>query len=57
MNIERINTGVCHWRATHGKPSMFVNWTQDGENKYFFSNIRSSIESVKNQLIKIQSKK
>ncbi|MDR1202689.1 MAG: hypothetical protein LBL58_13835 [Tannerellaceae bacterium] len=54
MKIERINTGVCHWRATHGQPAMFVNWIQDEENKYFFSSIRSSIERVKNQLIKRQ---
>lgn len=54
MKITNINTGVCHWRATHNKPSMFVNWMQDGENKYFFSSIRSSIENVKNKLETIQ---
>lgn len=56
MRIERVNAGVCHWRATHGQPAMFVNWIQNGENKYFFSGIRSSIENVKNRLIKLQSK-
>jgi hypothetical protein len=50
MKIEKINTGICHWRATHGRPAMFVSWTQDGESKYFFSSIRSSIENVKNKL-------
>jgi beta-lactamase class D len=53
MEIQRINTGVCHWRATHGQPAMFVGWIQNGERKYFFSSIRSSIEKVENQLKKI----
>ena len=48
--ITNVNTGICHRRVQTGEPSFFVNWTENGENKYFFSNLRFMVETVKNRL-------
>jgi hypothetical protein len=34
--ITKVNKGVCQWRATNNKPSFFVNWQENGQNKYQF---------------------
>lgn len=36
--ITQVNKGVCQWRATNNQPPYFVNWQQDGQNKYQFFN-------------------
>lgn len=46
--------GVCQRRLQEGKPTFFVNYEEDRENKYFFSSIRSSVESFKNLVIKYE---
>jgi hypothetical protein len=55
MKIENVNEGMCQWRATNNKPCFFVNWTQDGENKYQFFSIISSRETFKQRLLKLQN--
>lgn len=45
-----VNTGICHSRIQQGKPAFFVNWTENGENNYKFSNQRFEIEQLKNKL-------
>lgn len=52
MTIENVNTGICHHRIQAGQPSFFVNWMQDGENKYAFFNLRSACERFKERLLK-----
>lgn len=34
MKIRNVTKGICQWRATNGKPSLFVSFEQDGEKKY-----------------------
>ena len=34
MKIRNVTTGVCQWRATNGKPSLFVSFERDGEKQY-----------------------
>lgn len=56
MKIENINTGICHRRVQENKPSFFVNWQQDGEQRYEFFSLRFACEDLKNRLIKEQQK-
>lgn len=51
--ITNINIGICHRRIQAEEPPYFVNWTENGENKYFFSNTRFIIENVKDKLQRI----
>lgn len=48
--ITNINIGLCHRRLQENKPEFFVNWQENGENKYFFSSFRFQVESKKEQL-------
>jgi hypothetical protein len=34
--IEGINKGTCQRRLQEGKPAFFVNYIEDGTNKYEF---------------------
>lgn len=54
VRIENVNTGICHRRVQEGKPSFFVNWNEDGENKYEFFQIRFVCEDLKNRLVERQ---
>lgn len=49
--IEGVNKGVCQWRATNNKPPYFVNYTEDGINKYLYYSIPSVMYSMYNRLI------
>ena len=50
MNTN-INTGICHRRVQEGKPSFFVNWTDEqGQNQYKFFSLRFACEDFKNSL-------
>lgn len=57
--ITRVNKGVCQWRLYHGgrnaKP-YFVNWQEDGENKYEFFSIVSSMYTLYERLKKQENK-
>ena len=48
--ITNINIGVCHRRAQTGEPCFFVNYMEDGKNKYEFFQQRFALESFKNRL-------
>lgn len=38
-----INTGICQNRLQQNKPCFFVNWLENGEQKYeFFSTVYST---------------
>jgi hypothetical protein len=37
MEITNINTGVCHRRVQENKAAFFVNWQENGEQKYYYS--------------------
>lgn len=50
--ITNINVGICHRRITESKAPFFVNWIEDGINKYFFSQFRFAVENKKNELLK-----
>lgn len=41
--IENLNKGLCHRRLQTGEPPYFVNYKLNGENKYEFFNICSSM--------------
>lgn len=43
--ITGINTGVCIDRFQRGEPDFFVNWQENGENHYYFTYCRFTIES------------
>lgn len=55
MKIENVNTGICHYRAANNEPCFFVNWMENGQNKYEFFTILSFREQLKNRLLKIQN--
>ena len=55
MKIENINTGVCHSRVQLDKPPFFVNWTEDGVNKYKFFSLVFACEDFKNSLLRLQT--
>ncbi len=48
--VANINTGICHRRIQEGKPAYFINYTENGENKYEFSSLRFVIEDIKLKL-------
>ena len=48
--ISNVNDGICHRRVQTGEPCFFVNWTENGENKYRFFGIVSAMESFKSRL-------
>jgi hypothetical protein len=48
--IENINTGICQWRVTNGEPPHFVNWKEDGKNKYMFFPTVSGAHGAKETL-------
>ena len=50
--ITNINIGICHRRVQMNEPSFFVNWADDGENKYKFFSLRFACEDFKNRLVK-----
>lgn len=35
--ITNVNKGICQSRLQQGKPSFFVNWRDNGEQKYQFT--------------------
>lgn len=51
--ITNINEGLCHRRVQEGKPAFFVNWQEDGEQKYFFHQIRSVVHHKYQELLKL----
>lgn len=50
--ITNISIRVCQRRAQTGEPSFFVNYMEDGINKYEFFQQRFALESFKNRLEK-----
>lgn len=52
--IENVNEGICHRRIQEGKSPFFVNWIEDGENKYEFFKLRYLCFNFYNQLIERQ---
>lgn len=54
MKIEHVNKGICQWRATNGKPCYFVNWMENGENKYEFFTLPYAMYARYNRLINSQ---
>lgn len=48
--ITNINTGVCHRRVQENKPSFFVNWQENGEQKYYFSQFMFQIDRQEQRL-------
>jgi len=48
---KRVNTGVCSHRLQTGKPAFFVNWIENGENRYEFFKSRFVCESFKTRLL------
>ncbi len=56
MKIDKVNVGICHRRIQEGKPPFFVNWMEDGKNKYEFFSLIFTCEDLKNRLIKMQEK-
>ena len=57
MKIDRVNIGLCQWRATNNKPPYFVNWIQGGKNQYKFFDCVSSCYSYKELLINLYGSK
>ncbi len=50
LEIANINTGVDQRRIQEDKPAFFLNWLENGKQKYFFSSLRSDLETVKKYL-------
>lgn len=53
--ITDVNEGLCHRRVQEGKPTFFVNWKDDGEQKYFFHQLRSTVYRKYQELLKLSS--
>ena len=53
--ITNINTGVCHRRVQENKPAFFVNWQENGEQQYFFSQFMFAIERQEQRLKQLQA--
>lgn len=51
--VAHVNEGLCHRRVQEGKPAFFVNWQEDGEQKYFFHQIRSVVHHKYQELLKL----
>jgi len=56
MKISNVNKGVCQHRATTNKPAFFVNWQENGENKYQFFSMVSSMYNLFNKLKQLENK-
>lgn len=52
MEAQNIHTGVDPHRVQLNKPAFFINWQFGNQNYYFFTAIRSQIETVKRGLEK-----
>lgn len=58
MEINYVNKGICEGRAWEGKKKcLFVNWQQDGENKYEFFEAVYPMYKLYEKLIKQQNMK
>lgn len=53
--VTNVNEGLCHRRVQEGKPAFFVNWQEDGEQKYFFHQIRSAVHIKYQELLKLSN--
>ena len=53
--ITNINEGLCHRRVQENKPAFFVNWKEDGEQKYFFHQLRSVVYHKYQELLKLSN--
>ena len=57
MKIENINIGCDPSRVQMNKPSFYVNWIENSEQKYRFFQLRFAAENFKNRLLGMQSEK
>jgi len=48
--ITNITVGVDPSRIQQNRPAFFVSWKIDGQQEYYFSALRSSVELVKKHL-------
>ena len=55
MKIENVNIEICYSRLQNNKPSFFVNWQENGKNKYKFFQLRFACEDFKNRLKQLQN--
>ena len=52
MKAKNISTGIDTSRIQQNLPAFFISWTYKSERFYVFRSVRSTIETIKQGLLK-----